>query len=197
MITNRRFNTAFGNILSDVEYNVKNGLQQSTFNSPILFNIYTADVLRLFGTNASTDTKAIAFADYLIIYSEDAKSYKVNYKLQDTFDRIQRYYTNWKLKINTSKCETILFRRPTTTATNEVNSNYKNFRIIDRLKQDQAIPHKKIVKYLGINLDERITFSKHIDIQIKKTKAGFAINRALFNSKYLNEKVKIIAYICA
>lgn len=71
MIMNRKFHTSLGNNLSDKEYKVKNGLQQGTVNSPLLFNIYTADVLRLFGAGSNTNTKAIAFADDLVIYTTD------------------------------------------------------------------------------------------------------------------------------
>lgn len=35
---------------------------------------------------------------------------------------------------------------------------------------DTEIPHKKIVKYLGVNLDYLLTLNQHIDIQLTKTK---------------------------
>lgn len=131
-----------------------------------------------------------------MIYRTDASSREINTKLQDTFNRIQSYYANWKLKINTSKCETILFRRTTNNATTEVRRNLKKFRLKDRLKQEEPIPHKETVKYLGINLDDKVSFTKHIDIKIRKTKEACAINRSLFSSKFFNERVKLIAYMC-
>jgi len=55
------------------------------------------------------------------------------------------------------------------------------------------IPHKNIVKYLGINLDERL-HKTHIDIQLKKATQSFMSLKRLFYSKYLHSEVKLICY---
>lgn len=194
MITDRTFYTSSSNIMSTKEFSVKNGLQQGTVNSPILFNIFTSDVLRLFGEESQTGSKAIAFADDLIIYNTGLNSKKVNQSLQTTFDKVQTYYDNWKLKINTNKCETILFRRSTTDAKTELIKNYKKFILVDKKKNNQKIPHKVLVKYLGIHLDDRLVMNKHIELQLKKTKNAWFALRKLFYSKYLDYVVKVIAY---
>lgn len=164
-------------------------------NSPILFNIYTSDVLRLFGDDSETSSKAIAFADDLIIYNIDQNSKRLKENLQSTFDKVQIFYSNWKLKINITKCETILFRRSTSEARTELIKNYKKFKLIDKTKNNQELPHKTLVKYLGIHLDDRLLLTKHIDIQLKKTKNAWTASRSLFYSKYLDFQVKIIAYL--
>lgn len=102
-----------------------------TVNSPILFNIYTSNVLTLFGWNSPANTNSITFADDVIIYYADKGTTKIQEKLQDTLNRIQTYYYNWKLKINVSKCETILFPSPLSQTSRNTRRNYKHFKLID------------------------------------------------------------------
>jgi len=58
----------------------------------------------------------------------------------------------------------------------------------------QDIPHRNIVKYLGINLDERLHYKNHIDIQLAKASGTFIHLKRLFCSKYLKPEIKIICY---
>lgn len=80
------------------------------------------------------------------------------------------------------------------------NSNvrkvYKTFHIESSPKENitRSIPHRNLVKYLGVNLDERLYYKNHLDIQISKTTKIFMQHKRLFYSKYLNPKIKIICY---
>ncbi|KAK0163926.1 hypothetical protein PV328_002611 [Microctonus aethiopoides] len=60
-----------GNETSDTTLYIKEGLQQGTATSPILFNIFNADTINLFELNNNNDTYSIAFADDLIVYVAD------------------------------------------------------------------------------------------------------------------------------
>ncbi|KAL6253991.1 hypothetical protein P5V15_015844 [Pogonomyrmex californicus] len=64
----RSFHTFHNNVIASKEFLINNGFQQGTINSPILFNIYTCDILRLFGLN-NTNYSLIAYADDLIVYN--------------------------------------------------------------------------------------------------------------------------------
>jgi len=64
--------TASGEIHCTTSYRINNGLQQGTVNSPILFNIYTCEMLKLFNLNQPRNPQAIAFADDLIVYVVDS-----------------------------------------------------------------------------------------------------------------------------
>lgn len=70
MIKNRSFIVQIGTGVSSVEFEILNGLQQGMVSTPILFNVYTSDVLKLFDMIATYPIKAIAFADDLIIYED-------------------------------------------------------------------------------------------------------------------------------
>lgn len=47
MISERSLITASGETHATIKYKINNGLQQGTVNSPILFNIYTCEMLKI------------------------------------------------------------------------------------------------------------------------------------------------------
>ncbi|OXU29896.1 hypothetical protein TSAR_001059 [Trichomalopsis sarcophagae] len=51
------------------------------------------------------------------------------------------------------------------------------------------------IKYLGVNLDEMLKMSQHVNGQIQKTKNIFKNLHRFFYSPYLDKKTKIIAYL--
>lgn len=193
MIKDRSFVTTCNNITSKKKYVLSNGLQQGTINAPILFNIFTADLLRLFGPD-NTKCSLIAYADDLIVYNAGRKPDTIKNNLQLAINKIFDMYVTWKLRVNTEKCETILFRPSVKKAKHPIPIQYKNFMLKDEITGNNAIKHKKIVRYLGIQLDERLLFDKHIELQLTKAKKTFISLGKLFYSKFLNSKVKIICY---
>lgn len=194
MISNKSFVTSNGNILSIIVFLVENGLQQGTVNSPTLFNIFNSDILNLFGLNSSTEKKSIAFADDLIIYTMGLKVKEIEESLQELFEKIQHYYHTWKLKINTNKCETILFRQNLSNMSNAERTKCKNFAITGQKDIGEKITHKNCVKYLGVHLDDKLNFKKHIETQLTKAKNAFFKTKRLFYAKNLDKKIKILCY---
>ena len=57
------------------------------------------------------------------------------------------------------------------------------------------IPHNKIVKYLGVQLDYLLRLNKYILAQLQKAKDTFRSLSRLFYSKSLSHKAKIIYYL--
>lgn len=172
MISGKSFVVTDGNNISDKSFDLSNGLQQGTVNSQILFNIYTGDllrVLRLFHLNTTEQKKGMAFADDLVLYYIGDNPLLIQSELQILFNKVQQFYITWKLKINASKCETILFRRVSKYLNQATKRNWKSFAIKDTLNHHELIPHKRIVKYSGVHLDDLLSFSQHINIQIKKS----------------------------
>lgn len=69
MTTNKNFITTDDKSKSFKTYDFEASLQQETVSSPILFNIYHAQIINSFDLNGKdNDTYSIAFADDLIIY---------------------------------------------------------------------------------------------------------------------------------
>lgn len=105
MLNNKTFIVNNNNLNSTRKFVIVNGLQQGTVNSPILFNIYIYDLLKEIDN-------IIGFADDIIIYHSDDTIVKINENLQKHFNLVENYASDWQMKINTNKCETILFRPP-------------------------------------------------------------------------------------
>lgn len=185
MLSNKYFHIYNKSQLSTRKFIIINGLQQGTVNSPILFNIFILDLV-------DQIDNIIGFADDIIIYHSDCKIQKINEKLQNYFNLIEKYAINWKMKINISKCETILFRPPVGKCNYNIKKYWKDFGI--KSNSNINIPNKQIVKYLGINLDKFLYFNKHINLQIMKATKAFFMYRKLFFSKHINPTVKVMLY---
>lgn len=84
---------------------------QGMVNSPILFNIYNSDILKLFGLNSEPKKRAIAFADDLIVYCAGISTKEVQTLLETIVNKIVKYYTQWFLKVSGPKSINILFRK--------------------------------------------------------------------------------------
>ena len=122
MITNKSFKIHHENVISKNSFQISNGLQQGTVNSPVLFNLYILDLL-------DKIDNIIAFADDIVIYHSDKKIEEINGNLQSKFDLVEKYTLDWHLSINTQKCEIILFRPPVEKCNHNVRTKWKNFSI--------------------------------------------------------------------
>lgn len=194
-MTNRSFITWNRNHCSSVIFNIQEGLMQGTVNSPELFNIFTKSIPLLFNLNSGNNTYATTFADDLIILVGDKNPSVVQNKLQNIVNRIDLHYKNWNLKINPSKCETILFHKLLRFLSKKIWNEIKLFEISFTNTITHIIDHKKSVKYLGVQLDYLFRFNLHIQTQLEKAKKSFKAYSRIFYNKILTPKAKIICYL--
>ena len=132
--------------------------------------------------------------DDLIIHVTGRKTETIRKELQELFNKISDYYYTWKLKVNGSKCETILFRPKTSKIGPTEREHYKKFHLKEKANEGDLIPHKNCVKYLGVNRDEKLNYKQHIEIQLCKASKAFWKTKRLFYSRHLNSNVKIMCY---
>uniref|UniRef100_A0ABD2WNT4 Reverse transcriptase domain-containing protein n=1 Tax=Trichogramma kaykai TaxID=54128 RepID=A0ABD2WNT4_9HYME len=195
LITNRKFKLTNNDTTNNNKtFTITKGLQQGTVNSPFLFNLYTADVTKSYGINKNT-TNALTFADDLILYTSNNNMKTIEKNLQSIYNRIVKLYKDWKLKVNPSKCETILFRNNIREEKHHTQKNWRNFQIKDIIN-NTVIPHKRQVKYLGIIFDDLLRFNIHVKLQLKKASNAFKTLHNLFYTPHLGSKAKIICYQC-
>ncbi|OXU17002.1 hypothetical protein TSAR_006387 [Trichomalopsis sarcophagae] len=173
------------------------GLMQGTVNSPALFNISTHNIPNLFNLNRGNNTHSIAFADDLIILTADENLKIAQNKLEILVNKINNVYAQWNLRINPSKCETIVFHKPLRFLAKTKRNDIKNFNINIKTKNNtnQKIENKKKVKYLGIQLDYLLRLNDHTTNQLQKAKNSFRSNSRIFFNKHLSPKTKIICYL--
>lgn len=164
--------------------------------------IYTS-VFNLFNASSEYPIQAIALANDLIqkikriarrriMWISGRQGYKKNCRTYSK--RSNTYYRSWRLKINTSKSEIILFRPNLNYANNNIRQHYKTFAIKESKDSEIIILHKECVRYLGIYIDKKLKFNVHIDTQIAKARRAFLMYIRLFYSKYLHKKIKLICY---
>lgn len=197
MLSGKKFKTWDGANFSSEVFLVEDGLQQGTVNSPILFNIYTSGLLKLYNMNNNNNRYAIAFADDLIVYLAGKNVKLLQDHLEKLLDNIFKYYKLWNLTPNPSKCEIITFHRPVTNMSGKQKKELQAFKIIANKTDTHdgiIIPRKKSVKYLGYNIDYLLRGNEHIQHQLTKAKQTLKINSKLFYNKHLSTKAKTICY---
>ena len=190
MITDKTFIVQTNRLKSKKKKKKKNGLQQGTVTSPMLFLIYINELLNTLN-NQGKNKYSIAFADDIIIYTSNKKFNIIKSELQNLFNIVQSYIYTWKLSINYNKCELILFRNKLKKCHNSIRQNWKQFCI---RSESINIAQTNNVKYLGINISFNLNYTKHISIILEKAKKAFAMAKRLFYCKNLDVKIKILAY---
>jgi hypothetical protein len=116
-----------------------------------------------------TRTKAIAFADDLLLVVK-AESIKESENITNIeMDKILTWAKNSKLSINEEKSKTMVIIRKKGKENKEI-SVYVNKKIIE---------HVQKIKYLGIFIDSKLNFREHIiHISSKCTKLIHALSRS-------------------
>lgn len=176
-LKDRQFSVRIGDTKCTL-YPIEAGVPQGSVLGPSLFNIYISDIPTF------NNTQIAQFADDTAIYATSFSAEVAYRKLTIHNHYLQKYFTKWKIKLNSSKTEIITFTKKKTDVT------------IHSLKSPAAtLKPVKQVKYLGMVLDRGLTFSMHITKAIKA--AYMAINRVypIINRKsQLSLENKLLLY---
>jgi Reverse transcriptase (RNA-dependent DNA polymerase) len=162
------------------EFQIPAGLPQGSSLSPILYNIYTCDL------KVPQNTTLAQFADDTNIITCNTHPRPIINTLEKSFQKISKYYFKWKIKINESKSKSIFFTKRRTT------------RFLPH-RQLQLNNHKiswsDSIKYLGIELDKKLIFSKHVQNTKLKTLKYIKILYPFINRKSkLNYNNKLLIF---
>ncbi|MFS5355118.1 reverse transcriptase family protein, partial [Streptococcus agalactiae] len=141
------------------------GVPQGAVLSPLLYNIYTHDIPR-----PSRTSLALYADDTAILASHKWKNTAAKH-LQDATDQILDWFILWKIKVNVDKTQAILLGW---------KRDDCNQRIVIENKE---VPWKNSVTYLGVLLDQRLTFRQHIQTVVDKAKGCIAQLYPLLNRK--------------
>lgn len=150
-------------------------MQQGSVLGPALYCLYVNDCPR-------TDLTSIAlYADDTAIMASAHHPTLVKNFLQHHLDVLEEWFIKWKIQVNPSKCHAIYFSR----------SIYDPPRLYIL---DHAIKWENSVKYLGVTLDQRLTWRPHIKAVIKKIIIQRSNLRFLFFSPQLDMHNKILLW---
>lgn len=141
------------------------GVPQGSVMGPILFNYFISHAPRVKSVDEGifADDKALLTFSYRI-------SAIVN-RLNQAADKTFKYYNKWKIKVNVQKTEAIIFtkRRPVINEKVCFNGHYVDW--------------SKSVRYLGLFLDSKLTFTNHINYSSDKALSLLLKYYPLLNKK--------------
>lgn len=164
-------------------FDVLSGVPQGSLIAPHLFNLFINDI-------------PIPEKGHLALYADDT-AYFVQYpwknlksikaELIKTVKRLQDFFDDWKIKLNESKTEFLVFSKSTKMLRNLCNDSI--------VFNSQSFSWNESAKYLGVILDRKLTFKHHIESMIKKASAAsFSSLYCLINRKSpasVDSKVRI------
>lgn len=184
-LSNRTFQVKLENNLSET-FKIQAGFPQGSVLSPLLYILYISDL----PNPRNTNIKKLIYADDIFVYLSSKKLYLPDFN--NYLNQIYDYLNKWKIKINFSKCESIIFQGTSKSVPRSVK---RSFRDIEVKINNNIIPQKNVIKYLGIILSKDLKFIRHIDYILNKTfKAFHSIKSIMKKKKGLSSKIKIITY---
>jgi Reverse transcriptase (RNA-dependent DNA polymerase)/Endonuclease-reverse transcriptase len=144
-LENRRFRVRIEDHLSS-ERDIEAGVPQGSCISPLLFSLYINDMPSSPGTHTNL------FADDTMFYHSSLNKHLAVKNLQKQVDLTIQWLKDWRISINPDKTVAILFG-------DKSNHNLKPIKIYN-----SDIRWTNYVKYLGVTIDSKLTFNKHISL---------------------------------
>lgn len=176
-LTDRHFQVKINNSIS-VSKPISAGVPQGSVLGPKLYTLYIHDLTIFPKTNTAV------YADDTAIYSHSFYSSVAAKQLQIHLNILNPYFDKWKLTLNADKTEIINFTRKFTN-----NKIYTNVQM-----QGQNILPTKTVKYLGVTLDDKLTYREHIVSIIQKGYISLKHIYPLMINDRLTVETKVLLY---
>ena len=144
------------NSYQSVPFDVPCGVPQGSLIAPHLFNLFINDIPLPNKGNLSLYADDTAF--FVQVPWKNLKSAKKI--LLATLNHLNNFFIDWKIHLNDSKTEFIMFSKSTKmikmTSNDTLSFNNLTFK------------WKPTVKYLGLTLDSKLLFKNHVEVAINK-----------------------------
>ncbi|GFU99731.1 probable RNA-directed DNA polymerase from transposon BS [Trichonephila clavipes] len=176
-LDNRTFNVKYNNVLSN-QRPILASTTQGSILSPALYNIYTID----FPTKSNTSICLFA-DDATILCTKKTVDEAVNH-MQIYIMKLELWLTKWRIAINTDKTNAIMFRKKRT------QNSLKPLQIFN-----QTIEWTFETKYLGLILNDKLTYRSHFKETTKKfSKSLYSLNDIIGRKSKLSLKNRLLVY---
>nr|XP_049700546.1 uncharacterized protein LOC126055428 [Helicoverpa armigera] len=139
------------------------GLPQGSVLSPLLYNLYTADI----GSCLNSDCQLLQYADDLVLYVINPSIADAASSLCLSLDSLHTWLLDHGLQLSAPKSSVVIFSRKLLIPQVSVNI------------QGQGIPIAKKAKFLGVYLDSKLSGIHHINYLIKRCERAISILKAL------------------
>ena len=165
-------------ILSKSVNPVKRGVPQGSNLGPLLFLIYVNDF-----KNCLKYGNSIMFADDTSVFFQNKNYHSLYANAQQDLQNIDQWMIANKLSINASKTKCMLFR--STKSKTPPSDQSISLRKLD-------IEQVSSLKFLGVHIDEHLTWSVHAKHVLNKLRSGLAAARRV--KPFLNQGTLITLY---
>ncbi|GFV26954.1 RNA-directed DNA polymerase from mobile element jockey [Trichonephila clavipes] len=174
---NRTFRVRVNNTFSETGI-CRSGTPQGSVLSPYLYNIFPHD----FPDHPTVST--CLFADDSAALTQGVRLNYTIKAMQKYLDTLEEWLTDWRIAIDVEKSQAIVFRK---------------WGVIDPQTEltlfENNIQWVPVVRYLGLHLDSRLTYKKHIDYLSDKFWGRIALAISLIGrSSPLSLENKVILY---
>ncbi len=139
---------------------VRHGVPQGSILGPLLFLLYINDIVK-----TTPKLEFLLFADDTSIFLSGKDLKSMESTLNTELDNISNWLKANKLSLNIKKSNILVFRNRVT----------KQTETMDVKIDGNSIDEKTYAKYLGLLIDNKLTFKNHIDYVHTKLKKGNAI----------------------
>ena len=148
--------------------------------SPVLYNIYISDL------QVKNGCSLALFADDTSTYYTHRNPQIIARKLENSVKRINAYLKRWKIQLNENKTEAIFFtKRRAARFLPNANLNINSSPVV----------WSKCIKYLGVLLDVKLTFERHVEFAKERAQKYIKILYALINRRSkLNMRNKLLIF---
>jgi hypothetical protein len=151
--------------------------------SPILFSIYINDIIFDKTQYKKTKTESTLFADDLATSCASNKLNVIEKTFKLYMNKLENWLIKWRLTINASKCQYILFGKG---QTKEVDIKLMN----------ERIPVANEIKFLGMIIDKSMNFASCFEAMKNKCNNRLNIIKILSHKSWnLTDKILCALYI--
>ena len=155
------------------------GLPQGSVLSPVLFNLFIADMLK------SVLANKVKFADDATIWKTGDDIREIAAELELDLNKIKQWVHKWRMKINVSKTEYCIFSRIL---------HVDSMEDIEISIGGQKIKQNQNPKLLGVILDRKLNFQEHIKYVEAKAQMAVASLNKVAKTEHIGTKCLLTLY---
>jgi hypothetical protein len=149
------------------EHQIRAGVPQGSVIAPHLYSIYTADFPRALDWNSAVSL----YADDTALLSRSWSAKVAAKRLQTALSSAAEWCAKWRTALNPAKTQAVLFKGKLKPAT------APELRLLGNI-----IPWSRTALYLGIQLDEKMKYRRHVQYVLKNLKTSLSLLNPLLRS---------------